>query len=245
VSASILECVISDLDGLLADDFESGGASRRLREDAPAGRRTGRGVCVQVLRPFFTNDFEDVRGAVNYPRTSGVNFVYLETKSYSFHGNNPVLPMTTRPSISELPDHLGYWLRLVSNQVSTSFARRLADEDVTVAEWVILRLIYGARGIAPNKLAAATGMTRGAISKIADRLVGKGLVQRSDRPDDGRMQALALSARGKRLVPRLAAMADENDRHFFGVLDSSECEALRAMLEKVASRHGISETPIS
>ena len=127
--------------------------------------------------------------------------------------------MKSSPSISELPDHLGYWLRLVSNQVSTSFARRLADEDVTVAEWVILRLIYGAHGIAPNKLAAATGMTRGAISKIADRLVGKGLVQRSDRPDDGRMQALALSARGKRLVPRLAAMADENDRHFFGVLE--------------------------
>jgi hypothetical protein len=59
------------------------------------------------------------------------------------------------------------------------------------------------------------------------------------------MQALALSARGKRLVPRLAAMADENDRHFFGVLESSERQALRAMLEKVASRHGISETPIS
>ena len=153
--------------------------------------------------------------------------------------------MKSSSSISELPDHLGYWLRLVSNQVSTSFARRLADEDVTVAEWVILRLIYGAHGIAPNKLAAATGMTRGAISKIADRLIGKGLVQRSDRPDDGRMQALALSARGKRLVPRLAAIADENDRHFFGVLDSSECEALRAILEKVASRHGISETPIS
>ncbi len=36
-------------------------------------------------------------------------------------------------SPSELTEHLGYWLRLVSNHVSHTFAARLAAKDVTVA----------------------------------------------------------------------------------------------------------------
>ena len=147
-------------------------------------------------------------------------------------------------AVSALPDHLGYWLRLVSNQVSTSFARRLADEDVTVAEWVALRSLAGEQGIAPNKLATTLHMTRGAISKLAERLIAKGLVQRTECAHDARMHSLALSARGRRLIPKLAALADENDRHFFGVLGAKEREALRQVLEKLATRHGIRAVPI-
>ena len=38
--------------------------------------------------------------------------------------------------VSCLEEHLGYWLRLVSNNVSASFARRLEKLDVSVSEWV-------------------------------------------------------------------------------------------------------------
>ena len=42
---------------------------------------------------------------------------------------------------SELTTHLGYWLRLVSNHVSQAFARKLEGRGVTVAEWVVMRLL--------------------------------------------------------------------------------------------------------
>jgi DNA-binding MarR family transcriptional regulator len=152
--------------------------------------------------------------------------------------------MADQRSVSELSDHLGYWLRLVSNRVSTSFARKLAGEHVTVAEWVVLRILFEGNGVAPNKLASLLGMTRGAISKLADRLIAKRLVQRTDSLDDGRTHSLALTSKGNRLVPRLAALADENDRHFFSVLDPSERVVCRTVLEKLASRHGLNEVPI-
>ncbi len=44
--------------------------------------------------------------------------------------------MTTDKSPSDLHDHLGYWLRTVSNAVSQSFARKVEGEGVTVAERV-------------------------------------------------------------------------------------------------------------
>ena len=64
-----------------------------------------------------------------------------------------------------LPDHLGYWLRTVSNQVSHAFARRLADTGVTVAEWVALRTLYDHDEVAPTQLADEMHMTKGAISR--------------------------------------------------------------------------------
>ena len=43
---------------------------------------------------------------------------------------------------SALEDHLGFWLRQLSNQVSASFARRLEKYDVSVPQWVMLRVLF-------------------------------------------------------------------------------------------------------
>ena len=79
---------------------------------------------------------------------------------------------------SLLTSHMGYWLRYVSNHVSHAFARKLEGHDVTVAEWVVLRELFDGENIAPSRLAEKLGLTRGAISKLADRLIDKGLVAR-------------------------------------------------------------------
>jgi hypothetical protein len=72
-------------------------------------------------------------------------------------------------------------LRFVSNHVSYAFARKLSDKDVTAAEWVVLREMYGERAIAPSSLAERLGLTRRAISKLADRLIQKKLISRRQR----------------------------------------------------------------
>jgi DNA-binding MarR family transcriptional regulator len=74
----------------------------------------------------------------------------------------------------------------VSNHVSYAFARKLLASEVTVAEWVVLREMYEADAMAPSVLAEHTGMTRGAASKLIERLVAKKLVSRRGRSDDRR-----------------------------------------------------------
>lgn len=144
---------------------------------------------------------------------------------------------------SALTDHLGYWLRLVSNAVSAGFARRLQAEGVTVAEWVLLRLVMAGEG-QPSALARQMGMTKGAISKLADRLEARGLLARQADPQDGRAQLLRLTDAGAALVPLLAAMADANDTAFFGALTEDERATLRALITKLAERHGLTGTPV-
>ena len=142
-------------------------------------------------------------------------------------------------NVSELKSHAGFWLRYVSNHVSHGFARRLLDRGVTVAEWVVLRQMYDKDEISPSVLAEQTGMTRGAVSKLIDRLVAKKLVTRRDRSDDRRFQDIGLTRSGRRLVPSLAAIADQNDKEFFEPLTASERDVLVSILKKLVQSHGL------
>ena len=150
---------------------------------------------------------------------------------------------SARP-VSRLHHHLGYWLRAVSNAVSHSFARKVEREGVTVAEWVFLRVLYDFDWVAPSRLAAEIGMTKGAISKLADRLLEKELVQREANEDDRRAHRLALTPAGRALVPRLARIADANDASLFGVLTRDERRRLETLLRKIAARHEPKNVPI-
>jgi DNA-binding MarR family transcriptional regulator len=145
--------------------------------------------------------------------------------------------------VSDLKKHAGFWMRFVSNHVSHAFARKLLPSGVTVAEWVVMREMYGREAMAPSALADLTGMTRGAASKLVERLVTKELITRKDCTDDRRFQEIALTAAGKKLVPALASLADQNDEEFFSPLTKSEREVLVATLKKLVRAHGLQKLP--
>lgn len=152
--------------------------------------------------------------------------------------------MRSNSSPSKLDAHLGYWFRVVSNAVSQGFARKVEREGVTVAEWVLLRALYDAGRISPSRLADELTMTKGAISKLADRLLEKSLIERRANPDDKRAHTLVLNHEGRALVPRLAALADQNDEEFFGALTSDECRRLSKALQKIVKERELTRIPV-
>ena len=147
-------------------------------------------------------------------------------------------------TISELTDHTGYWMRMVSNAVSQEFARKVSREGVTVAEWSFLRALYDLESTPPSVLADRMGMTKGAISKLADRLLAKALIEREENAQDKRAHRLSLTPEGRSMVPVLASLADENDAEFFGVLTREEHETLDRILKALAQRRGLKTTPV-
>ncbi|BAM87285.1 putative transcriptional regulator [Bradyrhizobium oligotrophicum S58] len=147
-------------------------------------------------------------------------------------------------SISDLTDHTGFWMRMVSNAVSQDFARKVATEGVTVAEWSFMRALYEQPPTPPSVLAERMGLTRGAISKLADRLLAKGLIARTEDPQDKRAHRLTLTADGRSKVPVLAALADANDAAYFSVLSTGEHHALNRLLKVLAERRGLKTVPL-
>lgn len=148
-------------------------------------------------------------------------------------------------NISPLSAHIGFWMRMVSNAVSFAFAKKLEASGVTVAEWVVLREMYaGDETMNPGDVARITGLTRGAISKLVSRLLAKNLVTRREAKDDRRYQDIRLTAVGVEILPRLAAIADENDTQFFSCLDEEEKARLLEILKKLALYHEMKAAPV-
>jgi DNA-binding MarR family transcriptional regulator len=150
----------------------------------------------------------------------------------------------SRTAVSTLDTHLGYWLRFVSNHVSHAFKAQVETRGVTVAEWVVLRAMYDGKTGAAHEIAERLGMTRGAISKLVDRLAAKSLLTRRASKEDRRYQELALTGAGRELVPQLAALADANDEEFFGGLKKQERELLADLLKRIVRDRGLKDVPV-
>lgn len=146
--------------------------------------------------------------------------------------------------MSGLESHLGHWLRRVSNAVSGEFARSLNARQTSVAEWVLLRVLCEREHATPGELAEALTMTRGAISKIVDKLQSKRWITSRIDPEDSRGRILSLTSTGRRHLPELAKIADANDEQFFACLEAAEKSALRDLLSKLAEHHQIHTVPV-
>ena len=142
-------------------------------------------------------------------------------------------------AVSPREARLGYWLRHVSSQISHALAAKLQAHNVTTAEWVLMRELYDQPSGIPSEVSDRLRMTRGAISKLADRLEAKGLISRSAEGRDRRFQTLALTEAGRTLTPILSELADRTDQEFFGVLTASERGHIELALREIVRRRSL------
>ena len=114
-----------------------------------------------------------------------------------------------------------------------------------MAEWVVLRSLFGAADVSATRLGQALGMTRGGVSKVLTRLHERGLVERVGRDDgDRRVQHLLLTRAGESLVPRLAALADAHDAAFFAPLCATERRELLRLLHALVQANGLTHAAV-
>jgi len=142
-----------------------------------------------------------------------------------------------KTDVSELGDHIGFWLRCLSNFVSYSFAEKLAKEDVTVAQWVVLRTLYDHDNITLNQLAELVGLDKSSVSRMVERLVVHGRINRSEG-NDRRSLGLSLTPTTRKLVPKLAKLADQNDEFFFNSLSARQGHEFLATIKQLLDANG-------
>lgn len=132
------------------------------------------------------------------------------------------------------PSSLATLLRMAAGRLAVAEAAALRAQGVTAAEAVLLRELHAAGAVAPSVLADRLGMTRGAVTKLVDRLKAKQYLVRAKGRGDGRMQTIALTGAGAKLVPELDAVAANVERAVFGGLDAVGRAGLVKGLRKVA-----------
>lgn len=126
----------------------------------------------------------------------------------------------------------GSLIHQVGRELSTAVERRLAEFDVT-AQQAALLLHAAEAGTSPNRLAARLGTDTAGMTRLLDRLEGKGLLRREKHPGDRRSVVIVLTKQGRALVPRLAPAFGGISRQLLDGFSEPEIRRLTAMLRRM------------
>lgn len=158
---------------------------------------------------------------------------------------------TTRPApdMSSLTDeHIGLeagvsrndhravrlWLRLLacSTQIEQVIRTRLRTQfGTSLARFDYLaQLARHPQGLRMKSLSRYLMVTGGNVTGLTDQLVGEGLVQRVDDPDDRRALIVQMTPDGKAWFDRIAVEHEQWLEEMLGKLDPKEMEGLYATL---------------
>ena len=106
---------------------------------------------------------------------------------------------------------LGFLLRRAFKLMSQQAEHRFAGRDLTLSQWIVLKMIDESVATTPGEAARLLGHNTGATSRLVDQLEGQGLVERRREAGDRRVVSLVLTPAGK-----TKAKAWEADmQHFF------------------------------
>lgn len=128
---------------------------------------------------------------------------------------------------------LGRLLVFTAKAMRESFERALAEAGGSLGTWIVLNAISDEGFISQKALAGRFRVDGATITHHVDRAEAKGLVRRQVDPKDRRVRRLELTADGKRLYRRLAAVARAAEETLFAGLDEDDLAELRRCLETI------------
>lgn len=130
--------------------------------------------------------------------------------------------------------YLSYALAAAHRAVHADLSRRLREVGVQVEAWRILEAIDAERTITMGRLAERVLLAPPTLSKMVDRMVADGLVQRQIAPEDQRQVHLVLSALGERTRDRLRLCAQQQEQAMLASLGTERVDALYKALMDLA-----------
>lgn len=124
---------------------------------------------------------------------------------------SPLTPRSLAPAraaadTAELEAAVGFWLRLAQQRDLRAFNDRFDVAGVSQLAYAMLLVLDANPGCRPAALAAAVRVRPPNLVDPLDALVREGLVSRKPDPRDGRAQALALTAEGRKRLDGLKSV---------------------------------------
>ena len=126
----------------------------------------------------------------------------------------------------------GSLLHQVARDLATALDRQLAPLGVTSQQAALL-LHASRQQHSPSQLMSLLGTDTAGMTKLADRLEAKHLIERHPNPHDRRSVLITLTPDGQALVPRLAPVFGRVTGQLFNGFSPGEVSALTTMLERM------------
>lgn len=131
-----------------------------------------------------------------------------------------------------LDEQIGYLLRLASQRHAAIFQSRMT-EGLTPTQFAVLVRLGEAGPSSQNHLGRLAHLDVATVKGVVDRLAAKDLVTFSADAADHRRRVVALSAKGRALLPRLHALGHAITADTLAPLSPDERETLLALVRRL------------
>ncbi|MDO8910854.1 MAG: MarR family winged helix-turn-helix transcriptional regulator [Phenylobacterium sp.] len=134
----------------------------------------------------------------------------------------------------KLDAYLPYRLSVASNAVSGLIARAYEDRfGLTIPQWRLICVLAEDGGLTQGAIVSRTGMDKVTVSRAAQGLFKRRLLERSDHHADGRSHVLALTQEGSRLHAEIAPLALAYEAALISGLAPDEVSLLKRLLNRL------------
>jgi DNA-binding MarR family transcriptional regulator len=133
---------------------------------------------------------------------------------------------------AEVEDVLNSFTEIMSGLMIDQYQKQITELELTLPQAQLLRVLR--RGpMQTGQLAAEMRISAPAITQLTDRLIRKGLIERSATADDRRCVIVALSDEGRLLVDQFRQRRREIFNEALADLSETERKQAFEVLEKV------------
>lgn len=141
----------------------------------------------------------------------------------------------TTPSMNETDETrgLGFLITEAARLFRLEFDERAKALKLTRSQWLALMRIRRQEGISQRELAEQLEIRPITLTRILDRLVTKGWVERRPHPTDRRARALYLTRKAKPYTDQLRALAQGVRQKAFKGVSATDLQRVRKLLEQV------------
>ncbi len=111
--------------------------------------------------------------------------------------------------------------------------RRLAPFELSAAQFIVIASLAGEERKSASDLCKGISYDAGAMTRMLDRLEGKGLIRRNRSPDDRRLVHLELTDEGRALYPRMRELSCSVANRFLRGFTKAEARQLESLLARM------------
>src|SRR6267143_240093 len=135
----------------------------------------------------------------------------------------------------DTPTPVHAWLVMMkAMQAITRYAlANLEETGLGLSDFAVLEALLHKGPLPVNVIGPKVNLTPGSISVAVDRLVAKGLVSRSESPQDRRVRMVALTPRGKSIITPIFRQHVATMEKVFAGLSPDELRQLEQHLKRI------------
>ncbi|MGZ2259362.1 MarR family winged helix-turn-helix transcriptional regulator [Roseobacter sp. A03A-229] len=130
-----------------------------------------------------------------------------------------------------MDSYISYALAAAHRKLHVELSQKLKALNVQVETWRVLQSLRASEGITMRELAEVVLMNPPTLTKLVDRMVADGLVQRQLSPEDQRRVQLALTDLGISLSDKIVLHVEEQNDRIIETIGSEKAKLLREALD--------------